>query len=348
MYDFNEAVVLDIQKNYSTAKLPWYLGYSGGKDSSALTKLLFIALKELKRPTKEVKIVYCDTGVEIPIVSRFVAKTLTKIRIEAIQHNIPLDITLAVPKVSDRYFVKVIGRGYPPPTNKFRWCTNRLRINPVKELLKSIPGGQGIMLLGIRKGESIARDRTILRHQTKKKNFFNQSDNPNITIYSPIVNYNVEEVWATLAYNPFPKCIDTNELMSIYKQAGGECPIIREPKSTPCSRGRFGCWTCTVVRRDRAVEGLVKEGHMELKPLLEYRNWLVEIRNNPDYRCKKRRNGQDGLGPFKLSARFEMLSKLFKAEEKSKIQLIPEEELDLIYKLWNEDKISPSYQRLEY
>lgn len=347
MYNFNESVILDIQKNYLKTNLPWYLGYSGGKDSSAVTKLLFMALREIKKPEKEVTIIYCDTGVEIPVANKFALKTLAKIKLEAMQFRIPINVEIAMPKISDRYFVKVIGKGYPPPTSKFRWCTNRLRINPVKELLSSIPGRRGVMLLGIRMGESVARDKTILRHQTKRKHFFTQSGNPNIMIYSPIINYDVEEVWATLAYNTFPTSIDANELMTIYKQAGGECPIIREPNSTPCGRGRFGCWTCTVVSRDHAVEGLVKEGHIELKPMLDYRNWLVEIRDLPKYRCQKRRNGQDGLGPFRLSARDEILAKLFEAESKSGIQLISDEEIDLIHKLWNEDKASPSYRRLE-
>jgi DNA sulfur modification protein DndC len=347
MYDFNEQVILNIQENYSKALLPWYVGYSGGKDSSAVIKLLFLALKDLKYASKEVTIIYCDTGVEIPIVNKFVTKTLTKIKLEASQYNIPINIQIAVPKASDRYFVKVIGRGYPPPTNKFRWCTNRLRIDPVKDLLKSMPEKQGVMLLGIRRGESASRDKVILRHKTKSDYFFTQSSNPNITIYSPIINYDIEEVWATLAFNSIPKSIDAKELMAIYKKAGGECPVIKEPTSTPCGKGRFGCWTCTVVSRDHAVEGLIKEGHSELKPLLEYRNWLSEIRKDVKYRCAKRRNGQVGLGPFNLSARQEMLSKLFEAETKSGIDLISEEEISLIYQLWDEDKNSLSYLDLE-
>lgn len=348
MYDFNERVIVDIQKNYTKIQKPWYVGYSGGKDSSAVIKLLFLALKELKKPSKNVTIIYCDTGVEIPIINNFVTKTLKKVKLEAQQYNLPINIQVAAPKTSDKYFVKVIGKGYPPPTNKFRWCTDRLRIDPVKNLLKTMPEKQGIMLLGIRKGESPLRDKIILRHETKNKFFFTQSNNPNITIYSPIINYDIEEVWATLAFNSIPKSIDARELMSIYKKAGGECPIIKEINSTPCGKGRFGCWTCTVVSRDHAVEGLIKEGHYELQPLLDYRNWLAEIRKDINYRCSKRRNGQIGLGPFKLSARQEMLSKLFEAEEKSEIKLISDEEVSLIYQLWDEDKNSSSYLNLEH
>jgi DNA sulfur modification protein DndC len=322
---------------------PWYLGYSGGKDSSALIKLLFLALSEMKHPSKTVTLIYCDTGVEIPIVSAFAHKTLRGIKREAQDLDLPINIHVASPVLEDRFFVKVIGRGYATPTNKFRWCTNRLRINPVKKVLNRIPGGQGIILLGIRKGESKARDKIISKHKTSHQRFFSQSDNPNVVIYSPIVDYDVEEVWATLAYNPIPKSVDATELMRIYKQAGGECPIIREPKATPCGKGRFGCWTCTVIRRDHAVEGLVKEGCQELEPLLAYRNWLADIRSNTSFRCKKRRNGQLGLGPFTLAARQEMLDRLLEAQTNSGLNLILDEEIDCIYHLWDLDKKSRSY-----
>ena len=63
-----------------------------------------------------------------------------------------------------------------------------------------------------------------------------------------------------------PEAIDVHRLSDLYKQASGECPVIREVKGAPCGQGRFGCWTCTVVRKDRAVQGLVQEGHTNLSP----------------------------------------------------------------------------------
>jgi DNA sulfur modification protein DndC len=127
MFQFNEPVIIEIQQEYIKSKGPWYLGYSGGKDSSALIKLLFLALSEMKNPSKTVTLVYCDTGVEIPIVSAFAHKTLRGIEREAQDLVLPIDINIASPVLEDRFFVKVIGRGYATPTNKFRWCTNRLR-----------------------------------------------------------------------------------------------------------------------------------------------------------------------------------------------------------------------------
>ena len=77
--------------------------------------------------------------------------------------------------------------------------------------------------------------------------------------------------------------------------------------------------------------------------LLLFRNWLLEIRDRPEYRCKKRRNGTPGLGPFTLAARREILDKLLSAQALSGLSLIREEELVLIKSLWEIDKNSLVY-----
>ncbi len=346
-FTFNEPVIQEIKRQYNKTNLPWYVGYSGGKDSSAIIKLLFLALQDIHLPSKMVTIIYCDTGVEIPVIRSLVAQTLTGLDDEAKEYKLPINIIIASPKIADRFFVKVIGRGYPPPTNIFRWCTRRLRITPVKEVIDAIPGKQGIILLWIRRGESASRDLKISNYRTNQRYYFRQSENTKITIFCPIIDYDVEEVWATLAFNQIPKCVDAKELMTIYRDVAGECPIIKEPRSSPCGKGRFGCWTCTVVSKDHAVESLVRQGHNNLKPLLAYRNWLSTIRSDQTYRCHKRRNGQLGLGPFTLDARKEMLLRLLVAQEKSGLELIHSNEVSLIHELWNADKNSVIYRRIE-
>jgi DNA sulfur modification protein DndC len=251
---------------------------------------------------------------------------------------------MAVPKLKDRYFVKVIGQGYPPPTNKFRWCTDRLRIDPVKEILNSQREQQRLVLLGVRKGESTNRDKVIAKHETDDSHYYRQSGDANSLIFSPIIDYSVKDVWSTLTLLDYPKSINAIQLYELYTEASGECPSIRDPQGTPCGKGRFGCWTCTVVRKDKAVTSMVAEGHKKLAPLLEFRNWLVLIRDSLDYRCSVRRNGQLGLGPFRLSARQVILSKLFEAQDASSYELITDEEINLIMNIWEQDKNSLKYR----
>jgi DNA sulfur modification protein DndC len=333
-----------IKKEYLSSDLPWFIGFSGGKDSSALVKLVFTALSELSNRYKPVTLIYADTGVDIPIIQSLVKETLDGMVQEAQAFDIPIQVRFAHPKPEDKYFVKVIGRGYPPPTNKFRWCTRRLRINPVKEVLRTQGGEKRLVLLGVRKGESAARDKVIAKHEVGDSNYYRQSGDSDSLIFSPIIDYSVKDVWSALTLLDYPKSINAIRLYELYTEASGECPSIRDPKGTPCGKGRFGCWTCTVIRKDKAVTSMVNEGHRNLAPLLDFRNWLVLIRDHPDYRCKKRRNGQLGLGPFRLNARQEILNRLLEAQNLSGYELIPDEEINLITKFWEQDRTSLKYQ----
>jgi len=332
-----------IQREYLRSSQPWFLGYSGGKDSSALLKLVFLALMGLDKRTKPVTVIYCDTGVEIPLIRNLVIRTLSNLLKEVRDTGLPIKVEIACPTLENRYFVKVIGRGYPPPTNKFRWCTDRLRINPVKQVLSRV-GEECVVLLGIRMGESLERDKTIFRHKTERAYYYRQSGSAKVRIFTPIIEYSVQNVWDSLASGAIPKSIVGSQLATLYWHASGECPIIHDPKGTPCAKGRFGCWTCTVVRRDHAVENLVSAGQSRLKPLLDFRNWLIHIRDDPSFRCERRRNGALGLGPFTLAARQTILTRLLQAKEESGLQLITSKELLKIKALWKEDLESHSYR----
>lgn len=332
-----------MRREYLSARSPWFIGFSGGKDSSALVRIVFHALKELGSAAKRpVTVVYCDTGVEIPIVAEQVRLTLRALRREARAARIPLRVRIAHPRLGDRYFVKVIGRGYPPPSNKFRWCTDRLRIDPIRSLLAEESGGPYTILLGLRAGESAERDRTLRRH-SKEGYFFRQAGNAAASIFAPLLHFSTIQVWWCLTSVVTPKSIDGKRLVALYRQASGECPVIRDPRSSPCGQGRFGCWTCTVVRQDKAVSSLVSEGHESLAPLLRWRNWLASIRDDPSLRCTLRRNGGHGPGPFTLAARKNLLRKLRDAERQSGHRLVMPEEIDRIRQLWKEDRESGTY-----
>jgi DNA sulfur modification protein DndC len=336
-----------VKRHYREADSPWILGFSGGKDSSALLQVLYSAMSSLKRHDTPVTILYCDTGVEIPVVAQYVRSTLRRLKREAEESRIPLSVRVARPKPNETYFVKVIGRGYPPPTNKFRWCTDRLRIAPVQREVARLSESGALILLGVRKGESPERDRTLATSKTGNPYMLTQRGAPESQIFAPLLNHSTEDVWETLLSMPYPSALDTRTLASLYRMAAGECPLIRDPNGTPCGKGRFGCWTCTVVRRDQGVAGLIESGHSELEPLLAFRDWLQQMRDDPVNRCRRRRNGADGLGPLTLEARRLILRRLRQAERKSGLHLISKRELALIRELWKQDATSDSYRRVE-
>jgi len=345
--DLNRRTIDLITREYRKTVAPWYIGFSGGKDSSALVKLVFLSLMQFADRARPITVVYCDTGVEIPIVSSLVRSTLRSLAREAEAFSLPLRIRIATPRLEDRYFVRVIGRGYPPPTNKFRWCTDRLRIAPVQRILRN-EGSGGVVLLGVRRGESPERDRTIASNRIHGRRYFlRQSGGSGSLIFAPLIHYETEDVWATLASSALPCSIDARRLALMYRHAAGDCPIVREPQSTPCASGRFGCWTCTVIRRDHTVEMLVGEGNPELQPLLEFRNWLQRVRDRSEWRCPRRRNGRSGPGPFTLRARRAILTRLLAVQSESPWRLITNPERAAIEALWEADATSAAYRSIE-
>lgn len=342
-----EASIELIGKQYAEATGPWILGFSGGKDSSAVLRLTYSTLMRAKRRETRVTVVYCDTGVDIPVIATLVRRTLRRVAKEAKEAGLPLQVRVARPRVEDSFFVKVIGRGYPPPTNKFRWCTDRLRIDPVQRVIANVSSDEAFVLLGVRHGESPERDRTLEGLKTERPFMLLQRGKSRTRVFAPILNYTTKDVWETLGLLRFPGALDADKLKTLYREAGGECPIVRDPHGTPCGKGRFGCWTCTVVRQDKAMAGLIENGHDNLKPLLEFRDWLQEMRDQPRYRCRVRRNGSPGPGPLTLEARHLILRRLRAAENKAKAKLIAENEVRLIHQLWKIDRESDSYRRIE-
>lgn len=324
---------------------PWIVGFSGGKDSSLVVQVLICALCQLPvSKRRKLHVFYCDTGVEIPVLKDYIENTLNSIEIEGRKLGVDIYVKAIRPPVKDRYFVKVIGRGYPPPTNIFRWCTDRLRIDPIQAAIKQYVGnGEATVVLGTRFSESEERDKILKTNALDNPYLFKQQGYQKTTLFCPIVDFTTEDVWEGLHCINGVSAIDLHLISKIYKEISGECPIIRLPETNPCSKGRFGCWTCTVVRKDKASKNLISNGYKSLEPLHEFREWLLSIRDDIEFRCTVRRNGLDGLGPFRLSARVKILEMLITAQEASGHDLISETELTEIYRLWQLDKSNRNY-----
>ncbi len=161
-------------------------------------------------------------------------------------------------------------------------------------------------------------------------------DLPRVRVSNPIEFLTTEEVWAYLLQIPNPWGGDNRSLYQLYAQAGGgECPIQIDTSTPSCGNSRFGCWTCTVVERDKASEGLLAAGDERMESLLDFRETLVFYRDPVnEKREEKRMNGNDGPGPLHITARRELLSRLLKLQEETGLKLITEEELFLIQKFW--------------
>lgn len=332
-----------LRELYLSDDRPWLIGFSGGKDSSMVASLIFNVVQSLplEKRVKEIAVLCSDTRVEIPAIVEMVETMLARMRKYSLTHQLNIEVHLLRPPAEQSFWVNVIGRGYPPPNRVFRWCTSRLKIDPMSRFVENRVGrwGEAIFQLGARRAESSRRARTLANHETRS-GLRRHSDLPRVWINNPIEHLSTEEVWAYLLQNKPPWGGSNRELYRLYADAsGGECPV-QIDKSTPsCGNSRFGCWTCTVVDRDKASEGLLNAGDERMEQLISFRDILIEYRNPENgKRDTRRMNGDNGHGPLLISARKELLARLLELQEESGLTLISEEELLLIQRFWNSSR----------
>ncbi len=298
---------------------------------------MFQSLLRIQEHHKPVTIIYCDTGVEIPLAAALARQALNDLQREAHDFGLPIAVRILSPLIKERFFVRVIGRGYPPPTDKFRWCTDRLRIDPVSQFLQSENVKSATVVLGVREAESATRSLTLHENATEHRFWKRQRGETSRRLFMPILDYSVRDVWLANLLIERPRSLRAKDVADLYANASGECPAVREVRGAPCGKARFGCWTCTVAKNGVTLRNLIASGYHNLKPLLRFRLWLEKGRSNPRYRRSKRRNGAPGLGPMTLTWRRMALEKLLRAQQDSGLQLIELEELGAIEKEWAAD-----------
>ena len=73
-----DLLIEEIQALYFSDQIPWVIGYSGGKDSTAVVQLVWLALLGLDpvKRSKRIYVISTDTLVENPIVSRWGTQSL--------------------------------------------------------------------------------------------------------------------------------------------------------------------------------------------------------------------------------------------------------------------------------
>lgn len=352
-----EELIEEIQYVYRSDNRPWVIGYSGGKDSTTVVELVYKMLQMLPdwQRHKKVYIVSSDTRIENPLIKIYLNKMNELIGQAAERDGIPIVSTMVMPPANNSFWANVIGRGFPTPrvNGTFRWCTDRLKINPsadyIREVIKK-EGNEVVVLLGVRKAESIARKRRIEGRELANRLMNRHETIQDAYVYNPIVELTTDDVWDVLLRldgGETPWGSNNNGLVSLYADAdSGECPfagIHAGGQTQSCGNSRFGCWVCTVVKEDKSLNGFIKSGHRELIPLSEFRSWLMSIRDDDDKREKKRRNGtvyetkdgQMGYGPFTWEARQLILTKLIETQQRMGYELITVEELKAIDEIWD-------------
>src|SRR5665213_2453898 len=201
----------EIQDLYLSDAIPWVVGYSGGKDSTASLQLIWSALARLTptQRTKPVHVISTDTMVENPIVSIWVQHSLKKMADAAAEQHLPVEPHRLTPSSEDSFWVNLVGRGYPAPRPKFRWCTSRLKINPSNTFISDVVdrNGEAILVLGSRRRESEKRKETIEKFEGSTRSLLSRSNSAKLDrcwVYTPIVEWSKDDVWQYLMQVEIP------------------------------------------------------------------------------------------------------------------------------------------------
>lgn len=346
-----EATIAHIKKLYLSDQIPWVIGYSGGKDSTAVLQLIWYALLELKNEAKchkDVHVISTDTLVENPIVAMWVEKSLERMIEAKNQQGIPIHPHRLTPAIKDRFWVNLIGKGYPAPRYKFRWCTDRLKISPSNNFINNLVNsrGEAILVLGTRKAESSVRAATMEHYEnietnTRKADGLTANGSlDRVWVYTPISDWTNDDVWVYLNSISNPWNFPNQDLMGMYQGAtdGGECPLVVDTSTQSCGDSRFGCYICTMVSEDKSMSAMIANDEEKewMYPLLALRNEIDINDANRDEKLNKLRrdksrrdfrrmngsltvhitkNGADLVpGPYIQSFREELLAKVLQAQ----------------------------------
>lgn len=378
--NFGENLTLlrqEIRDLYTADAIPWIIGYSGGKDSTAVVQLVWQAIEELplEKRTKPIHVISTDTLVENPVVAQWVGLSLTQMAEAAAAKGMPFRPERLTPTVENAYWVNLIGKGYPAPRHKFRWCTERMKISPSNTFINSIVRGNGeaILLLGTRKKESQRRQRSMIEHEKYRvrDRLSPNSSLPGSLVYSVIEDWSNDEVWMFLMQFSNPWGYNNKDLLTMYQgaSADGECPLVVDTSTPSCGDSRFGCWVCTLVDKDKSMSAMVQNDEEKewMYPLLVFRNKYLDFRpadgRRDEQTDRERRdfrrmhggitiyNGRSVHGPYTQPAREELLFELLKTQEAVRrlgndrkishaenMELITLHELEEIRRIWVVEK----------
>ncbi len=359
-----QALIEVIKGLYLEDMIPWICGYSGGKDSTAVVQLVWYALWELppEKRRKTVHIISTDTLVESPVVAIWATESLRKMENQAAADGLPIVPHRLTPTTTNTFWVNLIGRGYPYPRKDFRWCTDRMKIEPSNRFIKSVLNAESeaILVLGTRKAESATR-RAVMEGYEKKRYRDHLSPNgsfPNSYVFSPIENWSNDNVWQYLVQVPNPWGHSNKDLLAMYSGASsdGECPLVIDTSTPSCGNSRFGCWVCTMVTEDKSMAAMIQNDEEKawMLPMLEFRNEIVgqqgSDRDRRDFRKRDGRlqwhNGRLVHGPYTKKTREGLLRRLLEVEklvheigpdEIKNVPLITMDELRMIRQIWLDD-----------
>lgn len=266
----------------------WAIAFSGGKDSTALVTIVISLIEQGLVPAPAtLTVLYSDTRQELPPLQLGAMQILDAVRRRGFEARVVL------PKLDDRYFVYMLGRGVPPPNNNtLRWCTPQLKVEPMTEALKQLRDQHGekfLMLTGVRIGESAARDQRIALSCGKNgaecgQGWFQETTPASVAdTLAPLLHWRVCHVWDHLTFNAPAHGFDTQLVAEVY--GGDEAQELN---------ARTGCIGCPLAERDTALDYLLSLAQWAyLAPLKRLRPLYRELR---EFKHRKQKHGERNKG----------------------------------------------------
>lgn len=319
-------------REYGQRYRHWAVAYSGGKDSSATVIFVAWAIKTGQVPAPEsLTVLYSDTRMELPPLQQTAMRLLSELQRDGFETKV------AMSPIDDRFFVYMFGRGVPPSSNTFRWCTPQLKVEPMQAELSNLrqrAGEKLLMLTGVRLGESAVRDQRIAVSCSKDsgecgQGWFQVATPEAIAdTLAPLLHWRLCHIYDWLYFEKNTHGYDVSDIALIY----GDGDV------------RTGCVGCPLASRDVALERLVRKPEWEhLTPLLELKPLYRELKK---HKWRKRKSEpelrQDGqysknvqrLGPLTMEARAYGLETILNIQSRAGVDLINAEEETRIRELW--------------
>jgi DNA sulfur modification protein DndC len=297
---------------------------------------------QVARPMS-LKVLYADTRQELPPLQATAVKLLQRLEREGIETQ------MVLPEMDDRFYVYMLGYGVPPPSNRFRWCTPKLKVEPMMRALQARYESAGERLLsitGVRLGESAARDQRIAVSCSKDsgecgQGWFHVASGEAIAdTLAPLVHWRLCHVYDWLYFEqPRHGYDEVIGIADVY----GDGDV------------RTGCIGCPLASRDNALEALVKRPEWGyLSPLLELKPMFREMKKARNRKRKAEpealkgggyaKNGQR-MGPLTMAARGEFFEQVLEIQGRCNagrgnqpvIDLINEAEQGRIREMWAGD-----------
>jgi DNA sulfur modification protein DndC len=361
-----QEIIREIQDLYLSDSMPWIIGYSGGKDSTASLQLIWNAITSLpedRRRFKPIHVISTDTLVENPVIAAWVTFALKSIEFSAQTKRLLFYPHRLTPSLENRFWVNLIGKGYPAPRRRFRWCTDRLKISASTRFIQELSetNGEAILVLGQRRGESQVRDKVMDHYQGSTRERLSRNRDPKLSrvwVYLPIETWSSDDVWEYLMENDNPWGVSNQQLFDMYRGAtpDAECPIVVDKSTPSCGDSRFGCYVCTMVSQDKSMQAMIlnDESKSWMQPIMDFRDRYLAV---PDHAFREFRRMSGRLtwekekgkltpGPYTQERREELLRELLRTQVEVQrhapanfpIELIGLDELQEIRRIWVEEK----------